>query len=184
MVINWQADEKLELTLEILGGGSPGITSVFGNALAEAASVCLDQQGHTSPTPMPVRGALSTEAMITWQTPNDQARRCWADPEVTTEHGAYGIAGLLVPRISRFNVIERSRKGTGFDFWLGDSTDEGPLFQGKARLEVSGIREGSNSKMSSRLREKIKQVERSDGSLPAIVVVVEFGSPQSVVAEK
>jgi len=133
---------------------------------------------------MAVRGALEATAQLYWQSPDDQTRRCWADPNVATEHGACGVATLLVPEISDLTVVERSRKGTGFDYWLGEKNDEGPLFQGKARLEVSGIRTGSDSTVASRVKQKLRQTQPSDGSLPAIVVVVEFGSPQSVVANK
>jgi hypothetical protein len=133
---------------------------------------------------MTVRGTLEAKAEISWQSPDDQARRCWADPEVATEHGAYGVATLLVPEISDLTVVERSKKGAGFDYWLGEKNDGGPLFQGKARLEVSGIRTGSESAVESRVKQKLRQTQPSDGTLPAIIIVVEFGSPQSVVVRK
>ena len=80
-------------------------------------------------------------------------------------------------------MIERSVKGTGIDYWLGHEA-EGPPFQHKARLEISGILsvEGSYSDVekavSKRVRDKLKQTaDSSSGSLPAYVIVVEFGSP-------
>ena len=184
MRIELRATGEIALALETLESGTPGITPRFGATLAEAASVCLDERGHSSPTLMTVRGTLEAEAKLSWQSPDDQARRCWADPEVATEHGAYGVATLLVPEISDFTVVERSKKGTGFDYWLGEKNDDGPLFQGKARLEVSGIRTGSDNAVRNRIKKKLRQTEPSDGVLPAIVVVVEFGAPQSLVAEK
>jgi len=43
-------------------------------------------------------------------------------------------------------VIERSRKGTGFDYWLGSADEVGELpFQNKVRLEVSGIGKADDS---------------------------------------
>jgi len=90
----------------------------------------------------------------------------------------------LVPEISDLTVVERSKKGAGFDYWLGEKNDGGPLFQGKARLEVSGIRTGSESAVESRVKQKLRQTQPSDGTLPAIIIVVEFGSPQSVVVRK
>lgn len=66
--------------------------------------------------------------------------RCWNDEEFTTEQAAYGIAFLIIRELTDLTVIERSRKGTGFDYWLGTTTDEGQPFKNKVRLEVSGIR--------------------------------------------
>jgi hypothetical protein len=150
MAIKSGTKERIELSLDALAEGFPGITPIFGQALSEAASVCLDQQGHSSPTSMTVRGALDVMAQISWHSPNDQARRCWADDQETTEQGAYGVASVLVPEISDFTVVERSKKGTGFDYWLGEKGEESLLFQGKARLEVSGIRSGSNTEAPHR----------------------------------
>lgn len=79
--------------------------------------------------------------------------------------------------------MERSAKGTGIDYWLGDDA-EGPPFQNKARLEVSGIlrAEGNvETVVSGRVRAKQRQTQRSSGTLPACVVVVEFGSPLAEV---
>ena len=64
------------------------ITPDFGRALAEAASVCLDERGHTSPTKMDVAGDIEVPAHVDWDAPSDQSRRCWNDDEVATEHGA------------------------------------------------------------------------------------------------
>jgi hypothetical protein len=51
--------------------------------------------------------------------------------------------------------IERSRKGTGFEYWLGTSeTDEELPFKNKVRLEVSGIRSGDSSRVKARLWRK------------------------------
>ena len=109
--------------------------------------------------------------------------RCHNDSEVATEHGAVGIAILLVKKVVGYSVIQRSRKGTGFDWWLGNE-DELP-FQNKARLEVSGIREGTAAQVSARVREKISQVAPSDDTgLPAHAIVVEFGQPSAEMRQK
>lgn len=172
------------LALDDLGKGTPGVSPEYGRSLAQAAAVCLDSQGHSSPTEMPVKGDASAEVDLEWETPDERARRSWADMEFATEQGAYGIATLLVPKVSDWTVAERSRKGTGFDYWLADQDDEGPLFQNKARLEVSGILSGTDSTLNSRVKQKLEQTTPSDGALPALVVVVEFGGPTSKVAKK
>ena len=134
-----KVDETLEFELKDLAQGTHGITCAFGKCLAEAAGVCLEEQEHSSPKTMKISGEAKGEAQLKWENTTDQMRRCWNDDEVATEHGAYGIATLLVPQISNLEVVERSKKGTGFDYWLGSGTEDEPLFQKKARLEVSGF---------------------------------------------
>jgi len=177
-------DCQLDLKLTGLELGAPGITPAFGESLAEAAGVCLEDQNHSSPIPMQVSGALAADAVLEWEPISAQARQCWNDDDEATEHGAYGIAVLLVPQVSGLQVVERSKKGTGFDYWLGSATEEDSLFQNRARLEVSGIRNDTNSRVAQRVRKKLKQTERSDGHLPALVVVVEFSQPQSQIAKR
>jgi len=172
----------LNLSLDELRRGTPGITPAFGRCLADAAAVCLEDRGHMDPTSMRLDGALDATAALRWEKPDAQALRCWGDDQVATEHGAYGIAALLVEQVSKLRVIERARKGKGFDFWLGHQDDPGPLFQNRARLEVSGVRAGSESDVNARVRQKVKQIDRSRGPLPGVVVIVEFGEPRSRVA--
>jgi hypothetical protein len=83
--------------------------------------------------------------------------------------------------------------------WFGDSTKEGSqsnygyieridnldtLFQRKARLEVSGIRKGSESIIQSRVKMKLEQISPSDTLSPGYVCVVEFGTPRTRIIEK
>lgn len=94
--------------------------------------------------------------------------------------GACGVAILAARELTGYTVVERSVKGTGFDYWLGavnspDSQLE-PL-ERKARLEVSGILHGATDIVEARIREKIRQTRRSAGEFPAYIVVVEFHTP-------
>ncbi len=112
--------------------------------------------------------------------------RCWNDEEYTTEQAAYGVAFLLILQLTGLTVVERSRKGTGFDYWLGvqDSTTTLP-FQRMARLEVSGIRKGNRSQINVRVKQKTEQTRASDAQgLPAYIIVVEFSQPLSVIATR
>jgi hypothetical protein len=77
-------------------------------------------------------------------------------------------------------VVERSKKGLGFDYWLGDEDDE-ELFTGKVRLEVSGILSGLRSQLQARVRQKKEQIKPSDHLAPGYVAVVEFGTPIACV---
>ncbi len=75
--------------------------------------------------------------------------------------------------------VERSVKGPGIDYWLGDSPGSDGIFQGAARLEVSGILDGDDVKIAARLRVKLRQTGPSDESgLLAYVAIVEFRKPE------
>ncbi len=78
-------------------------------------------------------------------------------------------------------VVERSRKGTGFDYWFGERDDD-DLFQNKIRFECSGILNGDEAVISARVRQKLDQVSASRVTkTPAYVSVVEFSEPRARV---
>lgn len=183
MNLSAPASNHISLALASLASGRKGLTPAFGKTLAEAACICLDERRHSSPTSMNISGSYNFIADVDWNKPTDQAKRCWNDDEVTTEQGAYGIAVLLVESCG-LEVIERSKKKTGFDYWLGDPSSSNSLFQGLSRLEVSGIRNGDKSSVETRVKRKLKQTEVSDGMLPAVIVVVEFGTPIARLEER
>jgi hypothetical protein len=174
------------LDLAELAAGCGCITPRWGAGLAEAASVCLDAQGHQSPEEFEVSGAITHRHTLHWLAVDDQMRRCFNDLDDAAEHGAYGIAALLVEEHTPFEVVDRSRKGTGFDYWLGPKGTDGGLFDAiTGRLEVSGIGRGSLSVVNARVRKKLKQTSPTDAlGLPAYVVVVEYGTPLARVADK
>lgn len=175
-----------EIELEKLCEGTQGITPKYGACLAEAAVVCLEDRQHSTGVKLIVDGDYECNLRVNWESlPNpEQAERCWGEEQFTTESGAYGIAVLVVTKLTNYEVIQRSKRGTGFDYWLGQKGSTNPLFQGKTRLEVSGIRKGDESSIRQRVKQKIKQTKISDGALPAIITIVEFGTPRSRVMNK
>lgn len=106
------------LNLNELGEGLPAITPAYGKALAEACGICLESVGHVEGKNLLVFGDYEKNYSLSWPPVTEQALRCWNDPEVATEHGAVGIAVLLAKKEIGYAVIERSRKGTGFDYWM------------------------------------------------------------------
>jgi len=150
--------------------------------LAEAAGVCLEHRQHTSGAHLTVQGIATETFEIHWQAVTEKMQRCWGDLQAATEHGAYGVAFLLIMDLTEYTIIERSYKGTGFDYWLGKKNDD--LFQKKARLEVSGILAGEEKEIKDRVRQKKKQTDPSDGKRPAYIVVVEFSAPTARVVKK
>ena len=158
--------------------GLPAITPSFGSALAEAGAICPSDQGHQSGIAITVQGNCSGVFTLLYPEVTDQMRRCWNDQEYATEQAAYGIALILIQRLTDFTVVERSRKGTGFDYWLGSAVEPGKQpFRKTARLEVSGIRQGSHQQIRTKVRLKGAQVKPTDTLAPAYLAVIEFSQP-------
>ncbi len=172
------------LDLNDLGKGLPAITPSWGAAMAEAAAVCLSSEGHAPGVYLSTQGTPAQNYVLTWgPTPNPgQANLSWADTQEATEYGATALAVLLARAETGHTVVQRSRKGTGIDYWMGEEND-GPPFQHKARLEISGILHALGDQravrraVAARVSQKVQQVWRSGTLPPAHVVVVEFGTP-------
>lgn len=60
------------LTLTELGKGLTGITPAFGETLAEAGTVCFEDQKHVSGTELPVDGTFQARYQVLWQQVTDQ----------------------------------------------------------------------------------------------------------------
>ena len=181
-----------KINLLDLQQGMIGLTPVAGEFFAEAASVCLECQNHSSPAKMEIhhlqklRTQTKSTIMVTWRSADDTMRRTWNDLIEATEYGACAIAALIVQKLKGLSIVRRSARGTGFDFWLGETVSAksgSSLFQESARLEVSGVLKGASAIISKRVGQKRRQTMRSTGTLPALVVVVEFSKPQSHVDE-
>ncbi len=169
---------KQDLNLKELETGKHHfLTSAAGLNFAHAASVCLDSCGHALAVKMADEGCFGTEYTISRYHVNGQMKRTHNDEPVATEEGAYGVAFMVASKEMDVKAIEKSRKKTGIDYWLG--TEDDFLFQNKLRLEVSGIRNGTDQQLESRYNTKMTQSEKSDYTkLPALVVIVEFGKPR------
>lgn len=165
--------EDFTITLEPLTAGKFGLTKVCGSFLAEAAAFCLYQHKHAAPVVFTVRGDVAKSGFLVWDVATEQHRGSYADLPEATEWGACGIAILVATRLTGIQFVQRSVKGAGVDYWLGDDTDDHGLFQRKARLEVSGILDGGETQIRSRLKRKLAQTTPSDStSLPAYIAIV------------
>lgn len=171
------------LGLSDLARGFPHIPAACGEALAQAAVICLEAMGHEPGVSLQAKSEFKKQAVIEWQLQlTDAMRSFWNDQEEATEIGANGIAILFMRVLAELTVLERARKGGGFDWWLGKDDN---LFQEKARLEVSGILKGDRRKVGSRLAAKKKQTKQSDATgFAAYVVIVEFGTPLIIVEKR
>ena len=192
------------LDLNDLGTGqNPAITAAIGNALAEAGAVCLETNRHQPGVQLVVRGHANNRYQLTWPLAVAQAALGWNDPDEAVEDGATGIAVLLANRETGYWAIARSWKDTGFDYLLGDADTLNiseaersvrsqwakvlgdTALVPRGRLEVSGILNGSDSRVRARANQKLEQTESSDHwGIPAYVIVVEFGRPLAEVRAK
>lgn len=150
--------------------------------MAESAAVCLEDCSHSSGVSIKVVGIADRTFSISWDAVTDVQRRCYNDLDEATEEGAYGLAILLVKEITRKKAVLRSKKGPGFDYWIGDTDEDELIFSNMARLEVSGIRNGDDRSITARLRKKMIQIRPSNTSgFPAYIAVVEFAQPKARV---
>jgi hypothetical protein len=168
--------------LEELRQGMPGLTATAGGFLAESAAVCLEDRQHQPGVRFSVKGSYRRTAHLKWVGATRQQQLTYADMQEATEYGAAGVAILTLKRAVGKVVVERSRKGDYFDYWLG-SEGGGELFQNRERLEVSGILAGDEKKLELRVEQKRDQITRARGKLTKYVAVVEFGSPKAKVVK-
>lgn len=161
------------------------MTKSTGTQLSEAASICLDDCQHISPTKMAIYDGANSTTDVIWTAPTVQMKRTYNHHEAT-ELGACGIAALLMRDMQQLHIVERASQGTGSDYWLlpldksGVSQSAG-IFEGRIRLEVSGIRNGTPATITQRLKQKVQQLKKPGVNTSAFAVVVEFGSPQAQI---
>jgi hypothetical protein len=143
-----QNHSPIELSLETLCEGEmPALSAYEGGSLAEAASVCLKANVHSSPVSLTVRGDYQCTSSLTFLEVTDQMCRTHGDPEVATERGACAIAILLVCALSEYTVVHRSYKETGVDYFLGDRNDSyfSTKRVSKCRVSAMGARRTSGA---------------------------------------
>lgn len=173
---------KRMLDLARLAEGMPGITSAAGAVMAEAGSVCLEDEGHAQTASLRVDGDFSAELELQRLPVTEQMRRAYQFETTATERGACGVAALLIGELTPYTILEEAKRGSYFDYWLG--LPGGFLFQGAARLEVSGIRRADESAVRDRCKVKSEQIGRSRETVPGFVVVVEFSRPLARVLRR
>ena len=162
-----------------LTGGMPGLEPFLGGTLANAAAVCLDKNRHTTGVELEVSGQYRRRIEVCWDGPTEQVRRSYADLQEATEFGAAGVAIAALNNFAGWVVMQRSRKGTGFDYWIAKKNERGgPLFQGYSPLEVSGILTGDDTELLRRVQIKKVQISAAKPR-QGKVAVVEFSAPKS-----
>lgn len=173
------------LDLDSLAQGIPVICADAAGFYKHNCMICLHDQGHSTGVNLYVeREQGNTHLPVRWVgTVDSQMRKAYADLRKATEHAACAIGLLLVRELTDYTAVEQASIGTTVDYYLiPQVTDDILIFTHAARLETSGIlkEEGSNT-VDRRAREKLRRLKAHD--LPAIITVVEFGSPKSKMVE-
>lgn len=181
-------NDQRVLSLTFLETVISGLSKEVRAFYAQATMVCLSRHSHSPGIELSVEGSFQRKFEVSWNHSviTDDVLRSWEDADEATEFGACGLAFLLVWELTPFRVIRRSRKGTGFDYWLGDKEDSDILpLSDKARLEVSGIgTEEQSNQINRRMDNKINQLRKSESmDLPAIIVIVDFTKPLAYVVK-
>lgn len=123
------------IRLSDISQGTPGITPVEGANLYENCVVALHNSSHPAPVILHVSGLNTLDYSLHWEdTCNEQMRRTYNDEQSVTERAAVAVSVMLALRQTDYTVIERSRKGTGFDYMLGER--QNPLFTPKAIFDI------------------------------------------------
>lgn len=174
-----------ELKLSDILQGMPGVSLVEGANLHECCVVELHRHGHTSPTIMKVSSEDDIDYNLLWNDVFDnQLDRTYSDRQYSIERSAVCISIILALHLTDYTVIERSRKGTGFDYMLGYKEDV--FYNPRARLEISGIsKETRSNSMNMRFEQKSRQTDISDSTnLPAYISIVELQTPKAIFEPK
>jgi len=172
------------LDLNILEDGrSTGLSVRNGGFLLESAAVCLNSFNHPLEVSFPVFGALKQNYLLRRIKVDELAINSFLDLEEATQFGAMGVA-VAIMQDQKNMTVKRSWKGTGFDYWVGES-DSDNSFKNRIRLEVSGDLKGTDNEIERRLKEKLEQTKKSDQEkIPAFAIIVEFSNPKSVTGSR
>jgi predicted transcriptional regulator len=173
--------KNIEL-LSTLDFGSYILPNMYGY-YAESAAICFEENRFKGNVSLKIELGEKEIAKFnfTWATVNQQVKDMHNDLVYETEYGAYCIAFLIIHHLTDYKVIRRSKRKTGFDYWLGQKEATYP-FTDAARLEVSGILKGKNADITQRIKAKDEQMRQSDSNqLPAYIIVTEFKKPMSKI---
>lgn len=173
---------RLKLQIQNLDVRHPGLTKGVATGYREAAEVCLARH-HSPPTDLTVDRGKQINAVAEWQAPDERTKHAWANEIDTTEAGAYCVALAAIELTDDLVAIRRAETHTGADYYVAPKGTSPIDLEEAFRLEVSGMNEGTNASVKTRLRQKLEQTARGRSNLPAIAAVVAFSPPQVAIAD-
>lgn len=150
------------------------LTVHFAGMMGEAVRVCLNR--HHSPPALEVRVSVDAERRrrsCNWLAPTAVETATHADMSDATEHAAYGLAIAGAEAEFGWYALRRADKPSGADWYLSPVAGD---LEDAFRLEVSGINEGDERDVDTRLKDKVKQARQGQSNLPAVACVFCFSS--------
>src|SRR3954451_20662675 len=103
-----ETNSRRTISLSTLSEGMPGLTPAWGGVMAEAASVCLESQGHRVSVDLRIDGDFRDLWVVQRLAVSEQMRNAHRNGDTTTEHGAYGVALLTISRLTGETVLNQS----------------------------------------------------------------------------
>jgi hypothetical protein len=158
------------------------ISKIQVQGYSEGLIVALESQHHHSPAKLTIKGISNDTIDLLWsKTVN---KKGWREAKYYTEAGALAVAMFLAINYTDYDEIEQSQIGTGFEYFLSYSENHAkhdPINFFQAKLEVSGILNGTLSQIETRIRSKSAQCQSSCSTwnIPGYVSVTEFSTPVS-----
>lgn len=89
-----------------------------------------------------------------------------------TEWAACCLAGVIVPLYAELQLLQVTLAGDGFDFWVGNESNE-------FGLEISGTQVGD---LALRHRQKVQQLLASRHDIAGFVSVTRFRPLRSILS--
>jgi hypothetical protein len=165
------------------------LTEALANHYAEACAVSLHEHSHIPGVELKVEFGDDEDAVrLKWpHAVTDDILRCYQDRSARVNVSACAIALMLIPAYTEFFGWEQSQTGDRIDYYLRLKPEkEDLIFNGTARLEVSGIdEENPSNSVKQRIREKRARLNEKGGpgdqTGSTYICVVEFSNPKSDV---
>jgi hypothetical protein len=163
----------------------PGITPDYASVISACAGICLKHHDHETFVTLKLEGSRQANVAMTWREPVAAEIACYgqaSDPDVI-RWAAECVAIRVIAHVLGLHVVEKSWRGTGFDFWLVHSHVSQWTWSDLVRLEVSGILEDNEVELRRRLREKLAQMAPTD-PIMGYAAIVMFGALKVNVTER
>lgn len=159
------------------------LTETFAAALVETCIWAFKHHGHAKGVGLRVEYKGESRALpVRWERdPGPNADKCYTDHDQVADDAACILALESIRLLTGKTGVERSAKGTRFDYYLSTSEDDTLIFNDASFLEVSGIfGEKKGNTVQSRRNRKINRLEKPGGpglSEQTYICIVELSTP-------